>query len=313
MRIFLAGATGAVGTQLVPQLVAAGHHVIGTTRSAGKAGALRDAGAEAVVVDALDRDAVVAAVVAARPDAVVHQLTALNDLSNLRNFDAAFAGTNRLRTEATEHLLAGAREARAGRFVAQSYGGWPYARTGGPVKTEDDPLDPDPPAGMRRSLAAIRRMEELVVGAPDLVGIVLRYGGFYGPGTSLVPGGEQVEMIRRRRFPIVGDGGGIWSFVEIADAASATLAALERGAPGIYNIVDDDPAPMRDWLPALAVAAGAKPPRRVPRWLGRLAAGDAIATMATESRGASNAKAKRELGWQPATPSWRQGFPAVLR
>jgi nucleoside-diphosphate-sugar epimerase len=305
MRIFLAGASGALGTQLLPQLVAAGHQVTATTRSAAKAGALRDAGAEPVVLDALDRDAVVAAVTAARPDAVVHQLTALTDLSNLRNFDKAFAETNRLRTEATEHLLAGARAAGAGRFVAQSYAGWPCARTGGPIKTEDDPYDPDPPRDQRESLAAIRTLEALVTEAG---GIVLRYGGFYGPGTSVAPGGEQVEMVRKRRFPVVGDGGGIWSFVHIADAADATLAAIERGAPGIYNIVDDDPAPMREWLPVFAQAVGAKPPRRIPRWLGKLAAGDAITTMATESRGASNAKAKRELGWTPAHPSWRQGF-----
>jgi nucleoside-diphosphate-sugar epimerase len=309
MRIFLAGATGALGTQLVPRLLAGGHQVIGTTRSAAKADALRAAGAEPVVLDALDRDAVVAAVTAARPDVIVHQLTALNDLSNLRNFDAAFAETNRLRTEATEHLLAGARAAGTGRFVAQSYAGWPCARTGGPTKTEDDPFDADPPRDQRESLAAIRTLEALVTEAG---GIVLRYGGFYGPGTSVAPGGEQVEMVRKRRFPIVGDGGGIWSFVHIADAADATLAAIERGAPGIYNIVDDDPAPMREWLPVFAQAVGAKPPRRVPRWLGKLAAGDAITTMATESRGASNAKAKRDLGWTPAHPSWRQGFAEAV-
>jgi nucleoside-diphosphate-sugar epimerase len=309
MRIFLAGATGALGTQLLPRLVAAGHDVTATTRSPAKAGALRDAGAEPVVLDALDRDAVVAAVTAARPDTIVHQLTALTDLSNLRNFDKAFAETNRLRTEATEHLLAGARAAGTGRFVAQSYAGWPCARTGGPIKTEDDPYDPDPPRDQRESLAAIRTLEALVTEAG---GIVLRYGGFYGPGTSLAPGGEQVEMVRKRRFPVVGDGGGIWSFVNVADAADATLAAIERGALGIYNIVDDDPAPMREWLPVLAAAAGARPPRRVPRWVGRLAAGGAITVMATESRGASNAKARRELGWTPAHPSWRDGFRAAL-
>jgi nucleoside-diphosphate-sugar epimerase len=309
MRIFLAGATGALGTQLLPQLRAAGHEVTATTRSAAKAGALRDAGAEPVVLDALDRDAVVAAVTAARPDAIVHQLTALTDLSNLRDFDAAFAQTNRLRTEATEHLLAGARAAGTPRFVAQSYAGWPYARTGGPVKTEEDPLDPEPPRSQRAAFDAIRTLEALVTEAG---GIVLRYGGFYGPGTSVTPGGDQVELLRKRRFPIVGSGDGVWSFVHIADAATATLLALEHGAPGIYNIVDDEPAPLREWLPALAAAAGAPPPRRIPRWLGRLAAGEAIATMATESRGASNAKARRELGWKPAHPSWREGFAAAL-
>jgi nucleoside-diphosphate-sugar epimerase len=309
MRIFLAGASGALGKQLVPMLVANGHEVTATTRSAAKADALRAAGAEPVVLDALDRDAVVAAVTAAHPDVIVHQLTALNDLSNLRNFDRAFAGTNRLRTEGTDHLLAAARAAGTPRFVAQSYTSWPYARTGGPVKTEDDPLDTDPPSDQRESLAAIRTLEARVT---EVGGIVLRYGGFYGPGTSVAPGGEQVEMIRKRRFPVIGDGGGIWSLVHIADAATATVAAIERGAPGIYNIVDDEPAPVREWLPALAAAMGAPRPRRIPRWLGRLAAGDALTTMATVSRGASNAKAKRELGWTPAHPSWRQGFPALF-
>ncbi len=309
MRIFLAGATGALGTQLLPRLVAGGHQVTGTTRSAAKADALRAAGAEPVVLDALDRDAVVAAVTAARPDVIVHQLTALGDLSNLRNFDAAFAQTNRLRTEGTDNLLAAARAAGTERFVAQSYTSWPYARTGGPVKTEDDPLDTDPPANQRESLAAIQRLEALVT---EFGGIVLRYGGFYGPGTSVAPGAEQVELIRKRRFPIVGDGGGVWSFVHIEYAADATLAAVERGAPGIYNIVDDDPAPMREWLPELAAAAGAPAPRRIPRWLAKLAAGDAITMMATECRGASNAKARRELDWAPAHPSWRQGFREAL-
>jgi nucleoside-diphosphate-sugar epimerase len=309
MRIFLAGATGALGKQLIPLFVANGHEVIGTTRSAAKAGALRAAGAEPVVLDALDRDAVVAAVTAARPDAIVHELTALGDLSNLRNFDRAFAQTNRLRTEGTDHLLAGARAAGTARFVAQSFTSWPYARTGGPVKTEEDPLDTNPARDQRESLAAIRTLETHVTEAG---GIVLRYGGFYGPGTSAAPDGEQTELVRKRRFPVVGDGGGIWSLVHIADAATATLAAVERGAPGIYNIVDDEPAPVREWLPAFAAAAGAPAPRKVPRWLARIAAGEAVAVMSTESRGAANGKAKRELGWTLQYPSWRQGFPAVF-
>ena len=311
MRIFLAGATGALGSRLVPRLLEAGHEVTGTTRSPAKADMLRAAGAEPVIADGLDRDAIVAAIAAARPDAIVHQLTALGGLSSLRDFDGAFALTNRLRTEGTDNLLAGAREAGTRRFVAQSFAGWPYARTGGPVKTEDDPVDPDPPApSMRESLAAIRRLEQTVTEAG---GIALRYGGFYGPGTGLTKGGDQVDLVRKRRFPLVGDGGGVWSFVHIDDAAAATLAALERGTPGaIYNVVDDDPAPVREWLPALADAAGAKPPRRVPRWLGRIAAGDAVTAMMTEIRGASNANAKRELGWEPAYPSWRQGFKAAL-
>jgi 2-alkyl-3-oxoalkanoate reductase len=309
MRIFLAGATGALGSRLVPQLLAAGHDVTGTTRSSAKADALRSAGVEPVVADGLDRDAIVTAVVAARPDAIVHQLTALAGMGSLRDFDGAFALTNRLRTEGTDNLLAAAREAGVGGFVAQSYAGWPYARSGGPVKSEDDPLDPDPVPSMRETLAAIRHLEAAVTEAG---GIVLRYGGFYGPGTGLTRGGEQVEMIRKRRFPIVGDGGGVWSFVHIDDAAAATVAALERGTPGIYNVVDDEPAPARDWLPALAAAAGAKPPRRLPRWLARLAAGEALTAMMTESRGASNVKARRELDWAPAHPSWREGFRDVL-
>jgi len=311
MRIFLAGATGAIGGRLVPLLLEAGHEVTGTTRSPAKADMLRAAGAEPVIADGLDRDAIVAAIAAARPDAIVHQLTALGDLTSLRSLDGAFALTNRLRTEGTDNLLAGAREAGTRRFVAQSFTGWPYARTGGPVKTEDDPLEPDPVPSMSKTLAAIRRLEQTVTQAG---GIALRYGGFYGPGTGLTPGGDQVELIRKRRFPIVGDGGGVWSFIHIDDAAAATLAALERGTPGaIYNVVDDDPAPVREWLPALAAAAGAKPPRRLPRWLARVVAGESVATMMTEIRGASNAKAKRELGWEPAHPSWREGFRAALQ
>ena len=310
MRIFLAGATGAIGTPLVPLLVGAGHDLTATTRSPRKADALRAAGAEPVVLDALDRDAVVAAVTAARPDVIVHQLTALSDMRDLRNFDRAFAMTNRLRTEGLDHLLAGARAAGGtARLVAQSYAGWPCARTGGPVKTEDDPLDPTPVPSMSETHAAIRRLEATV---SEAEGIALRYGGLYGPGSGIAPGGEQVELVRKRRFPIVGDGAGVWSFLHTHDAAAATLAAIERGAPGVYNVVDDDPAPARDWLPVLAAAAGAKPPRRVPRWLGRLAAGEAVVTLMTEIRGASNAKAKRELGWTPAHPSWRQGFREVL-
>jgi 2-alkyl-3-oxoalkanoate reductase len=311
MRIFLAGATGAVGSRLAPLLVDAGHQVTGMTRSPAKAEPLRAAGVAPVVADGLDREAVVAAVVAARPDAIVHQLTALAN-ADLRNFDAAFALTNRLRTEGTDHLLEGARRAGARRFVAQSYAGWPYARSDGPVKTEDDPLDPRPVPSMSATLAAVRRLEGTVTGAHGITGVALRYGGFYGPGTGLEPGGEQLELVRKRRFPIIAGGNGVWSFVHIDDAATATLAALERDATGIYNIVDDDPAPVREWLPALAAAAGAKPPRRLPRVLGRLAAGEAVTMLMTESRGASNAKARRGLGWQPAYPSWRQGFKAVL-
>ena len=308
MKIFLAGATGAVGQALVPLLTSQGHIVAGTTRSPAKADALRALGAEPVVLDGLDRAAVRAAVAAAAPDAIVHQMTALSGLTDLRRFERAFAATNRLRTEGTEHLLEAAREAGVERVVAQSYAGWPYARTGGPAKAEDDPLDPDPPAQLRTTLDAIRRLEAAVCGA---AGIVLRYGGFYGPGTGFTPGGEQWEMVRARKFPLVGDGGGVWSFVQIEDAAAATLAALERGAPGaVYNVCDDDPAAVREWLPAVAAAVGARPPRHVPRWVGRLMGAHVVALMC-EVRGASNARARRELGWEPHWPTWREGIPAL--
>ncbi|MGH3023938.1 MAG: NAD-dependent epimerase/dehydratase family protein [Gaiellaceae bacterium] len=303
MRVFVAGATGALGTRLVPQLVERGHEVVGTSRSAEKADRLRALGAEPVALDLLDAGAVREAVAAARPDAIVHQATALAGLANFKHFDRTFAQTNRLRTEGTDALLAAAREAGVGRFVAQSYAGWPYAREGGPVKTEEDRLDPSPVPEMSETLAAIRHLERTVVGAG---GIALRYGGFYGS-----PGDAQLEPVRKRRFPLVGDGGGVWSFVHLDDAAGATVLALERGDPGIYNVVDGEPAPVREWLPALAEAIGAKPPRQVPRWLARLAAGEAGVAMMTEIRGASNAKAKRELGWELRYPSWRQGFPAA--
>jgi 2-alkyl-3-oxoalkanoate reductase len=308
MRIFVAGASGAMGKRLVPLLATSGHEVVGTTTSAGKANALRAAGAEPAVVDVLDRDAVMTAVLRAEPDAVVHQATGLSGLSSLRKFDDAFELTNRLRTTGTDNLLEAAHAAGARRFVAQSFAGWPYARVGGPVKTEEDPLDPDPLPSMRRTLEAIRRLESAVTGTEGIDGTVLRYGGFYGPGTSIGVDGEYAELLRKRRFPIVGNGEGIWSLIRLDDAASATLAALERGRPGIYNIVDDEPAPVKEWLPALAEAIGAKPPRRVPVWLGRVLAGEAVALMMTETRGASNAKAKAELGWEPSYASWRQGF-----
>ena len=242
----------------------------------------------------------------------MHELTDLAGTTSMRRFDRAFAGTNRLRIEGTDHLVAAARAAGARRLVAQSFAGWPFARVGGPVKTEDDPLDPDPPAELRRTLDAIRHLESAVLGAEGLEGIVLRYGGFYGPGTSAGEGGYMLDDLRRRRFPVIGAGTGVCSFVHIDDAATATLAALERGAPGIYQIVDDDPAPVSAWLPALAAAAGARPPRRVPAWLARLLAGEHAVVLMTEVRGASNAKAKRELGWRPAHPSWRQGFRTGL-
>jgi nucleoside-diphosphate-sugar epimerase len=308
MRILVAGATGALGRQLVPRLVANGHDVTALMRSESKRELARDLGATAVTADALDPEQVAGAVAEAEPEAIVHQLTALGGTPDMRHFDRFFAETNRLRTEATDHLLAAGHAIGVERFVAQSYAGWPYARTGGPVKSEDDPLDPEPPAAMRQTLAAIRHLEDAVTGAGWTEGIVLRYGGFYGPGTSFERDGEMAELIRKRRFPVVGGGAGVWSFVHIGDAAEATVAAVERGRRGIYNVVDDEPAPVADWLPVAARAAGAKPPRHVPLWLGRLLAGEAAAAMMTEARGASNEKAKRELGWRPAHPSWREGF-----
>jgi nucleoside-diphosphate-sugar epimerase len=310
MKVLVAGATGAIGAQLVPQLVGRGHEVIGMTRGSSRGEVVRALGARPVVADALDREQVTRAVVEVEPDAIVHQLTALAGSLDLRRFDRDFATTNRLRTEGTDHLLAAGRAVGVRRFVAQSFAGWPFARSGGPVKSEEDPLDPAPVEAMQRTLDAIRHLEAAVMGADWTDGIVLRYGGFYGPGTSLGAdgGGEHVEMIRRRRFPVVGDGGGVWSFVHIEDAAAATVAAVERGPRGISHIVDDDPAPVADWLPEVARALGAGPPRRVPRWLGRLLAGEAATVMMTEVRGASNAKAKRELGWQPRHPSWREGL-----
>jgi nucleoside-diphosphate-sugar epimerase len=307
MKVLVAGATGALGKQLVPQLVAAGHEVVGMTRSESKVDAVRKLGATPVVADALDAEQVARAVAQAEPEVIVHQLTALSSI-DLRHFERSFETTNRLRTEGTDHLLSAGRAVGVRRFVAQSFAGWPFAREGGPVKTEDDPLDPAPADGMRGTLDAIRYLEEAVTGAGWTEGIVLRYGGFYGPGTSLERGSEMIEQIRRRRFPVVGDGAGVWSFIHIADAAEATVAAVERGRPGIYNIVDDEPAPVAEWLPAVADAVGAKPPMHVPRLVGRLLAGKELAVMMTEVRGASNAKAKRELGWRPRHSSWREGF-----
>jgi 2-alkyl-3-oxoalkanoate reductase len=313
MRIFVAGATGAVGRRLVPLLVANGHTVVGTTRTPAKAQALVAAGATPVVLDALDRDAVIDAVTRAEPEVVVHELTALAGFGDFRKLEEGFAATNRLRTEGTDHLLEGIRRLPVRRIVAQSYAGPGfYARTGGPVKTEDDPLDPDPPAALARAIEAGRYLERAVLETQGVQGTVLRYGGFYGPGTSLSQGGVYLEAVRRRQFPIVAGGTGVWSFLHIQDAATATLAAIEAGRTGVYNVVDDDPAPVAAWLPELAAAIGAKPPRRVPAWLARLLVGEHGVVMMTESRGATNAKAKRELGWQPAYASWRTGFRVGL-
>jgi 2-alkyl-3-oxoalkanoate reductase len=305
MRIFVTGATGALGRHLVPGLVAGGHEVTATTRTPGKAGRLREVGAEPVVVDGLDRAAVTAAVRAAAPEVIVHEMTALESMRSLRNVDQVFAATNELRTRGTDNLLAAAAEAGTRRVIAQGYTGWPNERSGGPVKTEDDPLDSRLVPSSARTLAAIKHVEKTVpLMAPE--GIVLRYGSFYGPGASQV----LLDLLRKRQLPVVGGGTGIWSFIEITDAAAATIAAVDRGAPGIYNVVDSDPAPVAEWLPYLARVAGAKPPLRVPAWLGRLLAGEFVVTQMTSARGSSNEKARKDLGWEPRHASWREGFRA---
>jgi nucleoside-diphosphate-sugar epimerase len=300
MRVFVAGASGAIGTRLVAQLVERGHEVVGTHHQPANAERVSALGARPVVLDLVDAGAVRAAVLEMAPDAIVHEATALADMRFSRNFDRTFAATNRLRTRGTDALLAAATAAGVRRFVAQSFASARHERTGSMVKTEDDPLDPEPMETTRESHAAMRYLDETVLAAG---GIVLRYGAFYGADNDGL-----VEPVLKRRFPIVGDGAGVTSFIHLDDAAAATVLAIERGGTGLYNIVDDEPAPAREWLPVLAEALGAKRPRRVPGWLARLVAGDAAVMLGTESRGVSNAKAKRELGWTPQVPTWREGF-----
>lgn len=313
MKIFIAGATGAVGRPLVSACIKAGHSVIGLTRTPAKAGLIRGMGAEPAVADGLDADAIAAVMGSTRPDAVIHEMTELAGATDLRNFDRTFASSNQLRTRGTDILLAAAQENGVRRFVAQSYCGWPYARIGEAIKTEADPLDPDPPVELRATLEAIRYVERAVTGSANPEGIVLRYGSFYGPGTGMLER-VMVEQIRKRRMPLVGNGAGWWSFVHVDDAAEATVKALERGKPGsIYNVVDDDPAEVREWLPALAEIVGAKRPFRLPAWIARIVAGEHLVAMMTQIRAGSNRKAKAELGWQPRHPSWRKGFSEVIR
>jgi len=309
MRVFVTGATGALGRHLVPGLVAAGHEVIATTRTPGKVAQLREAGAEPVVVDGLDREAVIAAVLAAAPQVIMHQMTALADMRSLRRPDQQFAVTNELRTRGTDNLLEAAALAGTRRVIAQSYAGpGPDKRSSGALKTEEDPLDLQYIPRAVRSPEAMMYVDKTVpLKAPE--GIVLRYGAFYGPGASDLV----VAMVRKRQLPVIGGGAGVWSFVEITDAAAATVAAIDHGAPGVYNIVDDDPAPVAEWLPYLAEVAGAKPPLRVPAWLGRLLAGQFVVAQMTSARGSSNAKARKELGWEPRSASWREGFRAWAR
>jgi nucleoside-diphosphate-sugar epimerase len=312
MRVLLLGATGALGSHLVPQLIKQGHTVSGTTRSLAKASRLSGTGAKAVVVDALDREALISAVRRDKPDALVRQLTAIPPRLDMRHFDRDFEPTNRLRTEGTDNMLAAARAAGVKRILAQSFAGWTYAREGSRIKTEEDPFDPTPPREFRRTLKSIQYLEQAVRDDPEIAGIVLRYGAFYGPETSLARARTLVDEVLRRRFPLVGNGQGVWTFIHITDAARATVAAVERGAPGVYNVADDEPAPVWQWLPALAVAVGAPPPRRLPAWLARILIGQHAVTLMTENRGASNAKAKRELIWNHGYLSWRQGFVTGL-
>ena len=303
MRVFVAGGSGAIGRDLVPKLVVEGHEVVATARSSAKLAEIRALGAEAVVMDGLDRASVTAAVTAARPEVIVHQMTALAAVTDLRHFDRKFAVTNHLRTEGTRHLLDAATKTGVRRLVAQGFTGWPNERQGSPVKDETFPLDPHPPRAMRQSLHALVELEKDVATAAEVEGLVLRYGNFDGPGSPAL-----LEAVRRRKLPVVGSGAGLWSFVHVADAADATITALDRGAPGVYNIVDDDPAPATAWIPYLAEVAGAKRPLHVPVWAGRLAAGEAVVSMMTQTRGSSNTKAKAMLGWAPRHPSWREGF-----
>jgi len=308
MKVFVAGSTGAIGRILVPQLIENGHEVVALVRTDRKAEALLAIGAKVVVADALNKEELTGVIRKAEPEVIIHQLTALTHAGNFKKLDDEFVLTNRFRTEVTDTLLAAARLVGARRFIAQSFCGWPFAREGGPVKTEEDPLDPNSPTNFTKILAAIRYLEDTVQKTVDLQALALRYGLFYGPGTGIAKDGPVIKLVRKRMMPIVGDGAGIWSFIHIHDAARATVAAISNGSPGIYNVVDDEPVPVSTWLPALADAVGAKQPYRVPVWLGKLAIGEGGVSMMTKIRGGSNAKAKRELGWKLTYPSWRQGF-----
>ena len=309
MKVLVAGSTGAIDKSLVPHLIETGHEVVGLVRTPQKARNVEALGAKAIVADALDKEALTTAIRKAEPEVIVHQLTALAGISgNFKKVDEEFALTNRFRTEVTDTMLTAARLVGARRFIAQSFCGWPFAREGGSIKTEEDPLDPHPPASFRQTLAAIRYLEDAVRQATDVHALALRYGLLYGPGTGIAQDGAIVDLVRRRRLPVVGDGAGFWSFIHVQDAAQATAAAMDRGTPGVYNVVDDEPAPVSSWLPFLADVLGSKPPRRVPVWLARLLIGDGGVSMMTRIRGGSNAKAKDQLGWQLIHSSWRRGF-----
>jgi nucleoside-diphosphate-sugar epimerase len=305
MRVFVAGGAGVLGRRLVPQLVVRGHDVTATTTDPGKLSSLEHLGAHGVVMDGLDAASVSEAVSAAQPDMIVHQMTAISGKPDIKHMDRWFATTNRLRTEGTDHLLAAAEATGVSHFVAQSYASWNGVRTGSWVKTEEDPMDPLTGTSAQPVMAAIRHVEDVTLRAGAAV---LRYGALYGPGAT----DDQVELVRKRQFPLVGDAGGYSSWVHLDDAARATVLAVEQKATGVFNIVDDEPAPANDWLPYLAECAAAKRPMRVPKWLARMLAGDVAVLMMTEGRAFSNAKAKRELGWELRYPSWRQGFKVDL-
>lgn len=313
MRIFLAGSTGVIGRNLIPLLVAHRHDVIALVRTSDKTKHVAELGAKPVVANALDQDALGAAVREAEPDVIIHQLTSHGGLANFKKLDEDFRVTNRLRTEATDTMLRAARLVGTRRFIVQSFCGWPFARDGGPIKGEDDPLDPTPPRNFGETLRAIRHVEEAVRRYSDIEGIALRYGFLYGPGTSIADDGEMVELIRKRQFPVVGNGAGVWSFTHVEDAARAAVAAVARGDAGLYNVVDDEPAPVSAWLPFLAHTIGAQPPRRIPAWLAKPVLGEGGLSMMTETRGGSNTKAKHALGWAPKYTSWRSGFVRGLR
>ena len=308
VKVFVAGSTGAIGRSLLPLLIEKRHDVVALVRTPARAKDVEALGARAAVADALDPDGLRAAIRRAAPEAVIHELTSLKGVTNFRRFDQTFALTNRFRKRTLDTMLAAARSIGVRRFIAQSYCGWPYAREGSPVKTEDDPLDPTPPASFRESLAAIRYLEDTIRQARDIQAFALRYGNLYGPGTDISAEGTVADLVSRRKLPLFGSGAGVWSFIHVRDAASATVAAMSRGSPGIYNVVDDEPVPVNVWLPALANALGARPPRRLPAWVGALLLGDGGLSMMTLARGGSNAKSKRELAWQPSFASWRRGF-----
>lgn len=308
MKIFVAGSTGAVGKHLLPLLKEKKHEVVALTRTPEKSRLVEELGATPVIADVFNKDELISAIRKAEPEVVIHQLTALTGAGNFKKFDEEFALTNRFRTEVLDTMLEAARSVGSRRFIAQSFSGWPFAREGGPVKTEEDPLDPTPPKSFSKTLAAIRQLEDTIRSAEDVGGIALRYGIFYGPGTGIAKDGNIVEAIKKHKLPLVGDGGGIWSFTHIEDVAGSTVAAIANGSPGIYNVVDDEPAPVSTWLPYLAEALGAKPPQKLPVWLARFFIGEGGVSMMTKIRGASNTKAKHELNWTPKYKSWREGF-----